>query len=323
MSPGEIWVVAEFRRDGLTRVSEQLVGAARDLAAHKELTPLAVLIGGEKSQAEELTRLAPHVLWVDNPALTPYEANRHVVALSKLIDSRGAPAAILAGASAAGLEFMPGLAARLRAAYLSSCTRLWWEGEQLAVRRAVFGGRVYEEFVVRTSPAVLTVRPGAFPRPEPLTSPGELESAKPGSTEFEGPKVTQTRSTTSGGRDLSEASRVVAGGRGLGSPENFQLIEQLAEALDASVGASRSVVDAGWRPHDEQVGKSGKTISPELYVACGISGAIHHVLGMNTAKVVVAINTDAEAPIFQSADFGVVGDANQVVPELIRELGRK
>ena len=119
---------------------------------------------------------------------------------------------------------------------------------------------------------------------------------------------------------MAEAVRVVAGGRGLGDADSFKLIEELASVLDAAVGASRAVVDSGWRPHDEQVGKSGKTISPELYIACGISGAIHHVLGMNTSKVIVAINSDPQALIFQNTDYGLVGDARQLIPRLTEEL---
>jgi electron transfer flavoprotein alpha subunit len=147
--------------------------------------------------------------------------------------------------------------------------------------------------------------------------PGTIEKLALEMAEQFGIVVTDRRSAVTMGKDLSEAARVVAGGRGMGAPENFKLIENLADVLDAAVGASRAVVDAGWRPHDEQVGKSGRTISPDLYIACGISGAIHHTLGMNTSKVVAAINSDPDALIFQHADFGLVGDALKILPELV------
>jgi electron transfer flavoprotein alpha subunit len=199
---------------------------------------------------------------------------------------------------------------------------LTWENDELVVRRPVFGGRVYEEVAIVSRPAVITVRPGSSSGAEQLPSPGRVETTDIDVPESLGLEVVGEKSTRSGIRDLTEARRVVAGGRGMGEANNFQLVEELADVLDSAVGASRSVVDAGMRPHDEQVGKSGKTISPELYVACGISGAIHHVLGMNASGVVVAINNDPDAPIFRHADFGLVGDALQVLPALTKELKR-
>jgi electron transfer flavoprotein alpha subunit len=316
----EIWVIAETRKGQLTRSGNQLLGAARKLAEEKNLGAAAVLIGGEQVHADELAQKVPLVLWIKGPGLEPYDAVRRLHAVWQLIESRGEPEAILANASASGLEFMPRLAVRSGVGYASYCMDAWWEGPDLAVRRPVYGGRAYEELVLSKKPALLTVRPGAFSIPENLANPGEIESLSidlPGDL---GLKLLERKSTSSGKKDLSEAVCVVAGGRGLGSPENFKLLEELAAVLDGAVGVSRAVVDSGWRPHDEQVGKSGKTISPGLYFACGISGAIHHVLGMNTAKVVVAINKDPEALIFKNADYGLVGDALEVIPALIEAL---
>ena len=290
----EIWVLCEIRDGQPTRTSKQMLNAASTLAAEKNLAPVEITLKGE-----------------------PYEATRHLAALGQLIESRGEPRAILAAAGANGLELMPRLAARLRAGYAGSVVNLRWEGDQLAARRPVYGGRAYEEVAFVRAPALVTVRPGA------LSAPGKLDTAETVAVDappIPGPVVVEQKATTATGKNVSEASRVVAGGRGMGEPDNFKLIEDLADALGAAVGASRAVVDAGWRPHDEQVGKSGKTICPELYIACGISGAIHHVLGMNTAKVVVAVNTDPEAPIFENADYGLVGDALQVVPALTQAL---
>jgi electron transfer flavoprotein alpha subunit len=291
MGSNEIWVLSETRDGELTRTAGQLQGAAKKLADQNDLAVMTLPIEGMP-----------------------------VDPLGELIETRGRPKAILATANSTGLELMPRLAARLKAGYASQCVDLWWEGDQLAARRPVYGGRVYEEIELLSAPALVTVRPGAFPSPDPLLRLDELQTIAVPDAGSGPMEETGRHSTTSGRQPLSEAVRVVAGGRGLGSADNFNLLEELAAALDAAVGASRAVVDAGWRPHDEQVGKSGRTISPELYIACGISGAIHHVLGMNTAKVVVAVNSDPQALIFQNADYGLVGDALQVLPALTARL---
>jgi electron transfer flavoprotein alpha subunit len=277
-------------------------------------------VGGEQVHADELALKVPLVYWFRGPGFEAYEAARYVHAIRQLIETRGCPAAIFAGAGSAGLEFMPRLAVRCGVGYASYCVEAWWEGSDLAVRRPVFGGKVYEELVLSKGPALLTIRPGAFSIPENLSTPGKIETIPINLPENVGLNVVERKSTSSGKKDLSEAVCVVAGGRGMGSPGNFELLEELAGVLDGAVGVSRAVVDSGWRPHDEQVGKSGKTISPGLYIACGISGAIHHVLGMNTSKVVVAINNDPNALIFENADYGLVGDALEVIPVLIRAL---
>jgi electron transfer flavoprotein alpha subunit len=293
----EIWVLIEIKDGQPTRTSRQIYAAAVALAKEKVLKLVAIELKGE-----------------------PYEAARHLAALGQLCESRGKPRAILASASADGLELMPRLTARLDGGYAGSAVSLRWEGDQLAARRPVFGGRAYEEVAIIRTPALVTVRPGALAA---AGEPGDMETVTVEAPPVPGPAVVEQKTTTSSAKNVSEAARVVAGGRGLGAKDNFKLIEELADALDAAVGASRAVVDAGWRPHDEQVGKSGKTVCPELYVACGISGAIHHVLGMNTSKVVVAINSDPDAPIFENADFGLVGDALQVLPALTKALKKE
>jgi electron transfer flavoprotein alpha subunit len=320
MTCNEIWVIAEIRKGTLTRSSHQLLGVARNLADERGYDAAAVLVGGGQAHADELARKAPLVYRLEGAGLEPYEAVRHLHAVWRLIETRGRPAAILASAGSAGLEFMPRLAVRCDSGYASFCVDVRWEGADLGVRRPVYGGKVYEELVFTQTPAILTVRAGAFAVPENLSTPGKIETISVDQPGNMGLDVVERKSTSSGRKDLSEAVCVVAGGRGMGSPENFKLLEELAGVLDGAVGVSRAVVDSGWRPHDEQVGKSGKTISPGLYIACGISGAIHHVLGMNTAKVVVAINKDPNALIFENADYGLAGDALEVIPALIEAL---
>jgi electron transfer flavoprotein alpha subunit len=316
----EIWAIADTRDGQLTRAAMQLVGAAQELARPKGLAAAAVLIGGDDGCARALAEIAPEVVHVEGEGLEPYEASRHLQALWQLQGERGLPTAILAPASSWGFELAPRLAARLKTGFAGSCVALRWGERGLVARRPVYGGKAYEEVELLMKPAIVTVRPGSFTSPKPLATAGHVE---PFGVEIDSagcPVIVDREVTATGGKLLTEAATVVAGGRGMGEEANFKLIENLAQALDGAVGASRSVVDAGWRPHDEQVGKSGQTVSPELYIAAGISGAIHHVLGMNTSKLVVAINKDPGALIFEHSDLGIVGDALEVLPELTETI---
>ncbi len=321
MANGEIWVVAEMRQGNVTRGTYQLIGAAKELASDKDNKVRVLMLGGEKRQVDELAKKAPQILWLHgDDSLEPYEVTVFMEALSRTINERGLPDVVMLNSSAMGLELTPRLAARFKAGYAGSCVGLWWENSQLAVKRPLYGGRVYEELVFQSDQAFVTVRPGVFPVPEDLDQAGQIEDVEIDGLRQDKVAVTDRQQTSIGKKELLEAACVVSGGRGLQSPENFAVLEELAGVLDAAVGCSRAVVDSGWRPHDEQVGKSGKTISPELYFACGISGAIHHILGMNTAKCVVAINKDPEAPIFEQADYGLVGDVLEVIPEMTKQL---
>jgi len=320
MANGEIWVVAELRQGCITRGTYQLLGAAWELAQTKGNEVRVLILGGEEQQVHELAQKAPQVLWLKSNALQTYEVTVFISALSESINECGRPHVVMLNSSAMGLELTPRLAAKFKAGYAGSCVGLWWEDSQLAVKRPLYGGRVYEELVFQSDMAFLTVRPGIFSIPDDLSQPGQIEDIEFGNLSQDKIVVTDCQKTSLGKKELLEASCVVSGGRGVQSPENFSVLEDLAGVLDAAVGCSRAVVDADWRPHDEQVGKSGKTISPELYFACGISGAIHHILGMNTAKCVVAINKDPEAPIFEQADYGLVGDLLEIIPEMTRQL---
>ena len=196
------------------------------------------------------------------------------------------------------------------------------EGGAIAVTRPRFAGKVFSKVAVQQKPAVLSVRPNVF-QPVENAKAGEVQplSVDLGSADF-GAVVREIKAAAGEKLDVSEAPIVISGGRGLQDPANFKLLEELAAAFGprAAVGASRAVVDAGWRPHGDQVGQTGKTVSPKLYVAVGISGAIQHLAGMKDSRVIVAINKDEEAPIFQVADYGIVGDLFKVVPELVEEL---
>lgn len=317
---GELWILAETRNGAPTRTTVQVVSAARRLAGEKSLPVLAVLAGGDRPAADAVARLAGRVLWLGQEALREYDAVALGAALEALVVSRGAPAAILAPASARTAEVLPRLAAACGVEYAGSCVGLRWEEGELAVRRPAYGGKVYEELVFGRAPAVIAVRPGAFEADPPPDVPGEVEEVVVDLPPPSGVAVVAREASAAGAVDLGDAGAIVAGGRGVGGA-SYRLIEELAASLGGAAAASRALVDAGERPHEQQVGKSGKTVSPELYFACGISGAIHHVLGMNTSKVIVAINSDPDAPIFRTADFGLVGDATRIIPELIAAIG--
>jgi electron transfer flavoprotein alpha subunit len=227
------------------------------------------------------------------------------------------PKVVLFPASAMGKDLAPRVAARLGVGLATDCTALAVEGGRLTARRPVFAGKAIQKVGFPKSPALVSLRPKAF---APVTNAGKTCRVEAMTVDFDPStfraRVKQMAASTGGKADLTESEIIVSGGRGLKGPENFKLIEELAEALGATVGASRAVVDAGWRPHSDQVGQTGKTVSPKLYVAVGISGAIQHLAGMSSSRCIVAINKDPDAPIFKVADYGLVGDLFEVVPAL-------
>jgi electron transfer flavoprotein alpha subunit len=312
----ELWVWIEHDGDRPKRVSLEALGKANELGSS-----VAVVLGhNTESIVLQVSRVASKVVVVNAPQLVRYNAETHTAVLVELLTQRR-PAALLMGATFNGRELAPRVAARLGAAYLADCLALISEEGRLTAKRAILGGKAYAwQRPVVGSLCVASIRPNAFSLPG-IHAPVPHEMA---SVEVPSPQAVtlEVRLGDVARPELTEAEVVVAGGRGLASPENFKLVEELADALGGAVGASRAVVDAGWRTHDDQVGKSGKTVSPRLYVALGISGAIHHVMGMDTAKVVVAINQDPAAPIFKDADYGLIGDVLQVVPALIARLKR-
>lgn len=315
MTSTSLWVWVEHDQGRPRRVSLEVLGKAKALGAQA----VAVVLGDNTAEvAQQVARLSDRVITVDDPALARYEAGSHAEALVELV-RHSRPAALLSGATFNGRELLPRVAARLRGAFFGDCTDLALDESELLAQRALYGGKAYAWLrPVDDAIAVITVRPNAFELPQ-IGEPAPIEPARVSLSPTR-LRVLEVRRGESARPELSEADVVVAGGRGLASPEGFRLVEQLADALGGAVGASRAVVDAGWRGHEDQVGKSGKTVSPKLYVALGISGAIHHVMGMDTAKAVVAINKEPGAPIFKSADYGLVGDVHQVVPALIERL---
>lgn len=328
-----IVVVCEARGDDYRPASYELLAQARRLVAGVGGEVVAVTAGDEAALRQRLEGLAHRVVAVTGDGLAPYSADAWVEALSTFLrggTSGGSAAAdaptfrprlVLFGESTRSRELLPRVAARMGTWAVTNAVDLTADGADLAIRRPVMGGKAYAVLAVGEGPVLAAFRPHSFGADAPagLVTTAEEMLAPPVA-----PRVTllATEAGAAGRVDLTEANVVVSGGRGMKGPDNFHLLEELADALEGAVGYSRAVVDAGQAEHADQVGKSGKTVSPTLYVAAGISGAIHHIMGMDTAKVVVAINTDPSAPIFGYADYGVVGDALQVLPALTEEIRR-
>lgn len=242
-------------------------------------------------------------------------------AISKFAKNNGYGIILLA-ATSFGKEIAPTLAVKNDSAIITDCTEFVFEGNSVSFKRPAYAGKCYTFVKSETENIVVSIRPNVFKAVENNndTAIEKISSDSLGINEGDFGAHVSDVSVASGKLDVAEADIIVSGGRGLRGPENFNLIEDLASVLGAATGASRAVVDAGWRPHGDQVGQTGKTVSPSLYIACGISGAIQHLAGMSSSKFIVAINKDKDAPIFQVADYGIVGDVFEVLPVLTEEI---
>jgi electron transfer flavoprotein alpha subunit len=312
-----VWIVAEVRDGAYRKVSFEIASAARKLADELGDEVCAVLCGsGIEGKAAELGKYGVDKVYVaDNAALEPYTTDAHATAVAKIVKEKG-PAILLLAASVQGKDLAARLVGKLATGLATDCTGLKIEGGKLVAVRPMYAGKCFGEVAFEAAPAMASLRPNVFPI---------VENAKAGAVEKFDPaldagqiktKVAEIAKDASGKIELTEANIIVSGGRGMKGPEGYSILEDLAKVLGAAVGASRAAVDAGWRPATDQVGQTGKTVSPNLYIACGISGAIQHLAGMSSSKFIVAINKDPEAPIFQRADYGIVDDLFKVVPEV-------
>lgn len=316
----KIIAFAEERGGRFKKSSWETVQAAAGIAKSLGAEFSALAIGnGVALSAGELGRFgAQRVIAVDDPSLANHSNTAFASVIAAVAKSEGA-AMVFLPASQMGKDLAPRVAVKLEAGLASDCIALRVDSGDVIATRPVYAGKALLEVKVTTPVKVFTLRPNVFTATA-VEGTALIEKRSAGLAPGDFAAVVQEVRVATGRPDVTEADIIVSGGRGFKGPEHFALIESLAEVLGAGVGASRAVVDAGWRPHDEQVGQTGKTVSPTLYIACGISGAVQHLAGMSSSKYIVAINKDKDAPIFQIADYGIVGDVFEILPALTAEL---
>lgn len=317
----KIVVFAEQRDNKFKKSSFESIRAAKGVADQLGAECVALVIGsGIESMASLVGGYgASRVLVVDDPGLTQHSNTAFGKIIVDVAAKEGARCVVLP-ASQMGKDLAPRVAIKLQAGLASDCVALKVEGGDIVATRPVYAGKALIDVRVKTATKVFTLRPNVFTAGVASGAGVKVEKVNVALSADDFGSVVKEVKVASGRPDVTEADIIVSGGRGLKGPENFHLIEALADVLGAGVGASRAVVDAGWRPHDEQVGQTGKTVSPTMYVACGISGAVQHLAGMSSSKYIVAINKDKDAPIFQVADYGIVGDVFEILPELTSQL---
>lgn len=312
-----VFLITE-QRDGVFRkVSYEAASEGRRLADALNTDLTAVVLGaGVENIAGELEKYGTDkILAADDPSLSEYTTDAYTNVLSEIIKSQD-PALVIMGASIDGKDLSTRLAARLDTGLAMDCTAISVENGELLFTRPVFGGKALADVKIKGKPQIVAIRPNVMSITEtPKTAPVEKLAVQAGEI-----KTTVIEKNLDAGDkiELTEADIIVSGGRGTGG--DFAVVEELASLLGAAVGASRTVVDEKWRPQSDQVGQTGKTVSPNLYIACGISGAIQHLAGMSGSKNIVAINKDPDAAVFSKADFGIVGDLFEVVPAIIEEV---
>ena len=334
-----VYVFAQQVDNEISGIAYELLGKGKELAAKLNEEVTAVLIGHDvKGLADKLAEYgADKVIVVDDPELKEYRTEPYAHALSSVINEFK-PEIVLVGATAIGRDLGPTVSARVATGLTADCTVLeigdfplvaipGKEAEQkhnqLLMTRPAFGGNTIATIACPDNrPQMATVRPGVMQKIEPIVgAKANVIEFNPGFTPNDRyVEIKEIVKAVSDTVDIMDAKILVSGGRGVGSPENFKILEDLAEALGGTVSCSRAVVDSGWKPRDLQVGQTGKTVRPNLYIACGISGAIQHTAGMEESDIIIAINKDEDAPIFSVADYGIVGDLNKIVPQLTEAI---
>ncbi len=320
----KVLAVAEQRDGKFGSGAHEVVSVAARLAQDLGSTAQGVVLAGTgvSLDASSLGSFgADKIVVIEDDALADYNPEAWVSTLENLI-REGEYRVVVFSATTLGKDLAPRIAARLDVPLASDVTEVDISDGMVSVTRPVFSGKAFAHLEIDASPALISIRPNVFPSVESVAE-GEVTTVTPDINVSDlRIRVLERERSSDGVVDVSEASVIVSGGRGMKAPENWSLLESLREVLgaDAALGASRAVVDAGWRPHGEQVGQTGKTVAPSLYIAVGISGAVQHLAGMRTAKTIVAINRDADAPIFGVADYGIVGDLFEVLPRLTDEI---
>lgn len=312
-----VLVIAEQIEGAFRKVTFEALSVGRQIADQLGGQLQAVVMGSQiESAAAQLGQYgAAGILVAEDPGLAEYTGDAYIQVAADAIQ-KTAPLLVILGATTQGKELAARLSARLDAALATDCIALKAESERIVATRSIYGGKILADVELAGEPVIATIRPNTFPA---------VESAAAGAVEKLDVAIVDVRTQVLGKQletgkvELTEADVVVSGGRGMGGSD-YSIIEALASTVGGAVGASRSAVDEGWRSPSDQVGQTGKTVSPNLYIACGISGAIQHLAGMSSSKVIVAVNKDPEAPIFTKADYGIVGDLFEVVPALNEEI---
>lgn len=307
-------VVLEVSTSGLKRSSLEAIGAAYSISDGSEV--MGIVFGSHQAVSDVAGKYGlSQCLVVEGNEWSSQRSSMLAAAIAEAAQKVDANAVIFA-ANAFGKAVAPRVAVRLEAGMLADCVDISVVEGRVQARRPVYSGKATVAIAATTAKSVLTLRPNVFTAKEQTSLSVNIQTFQPSTTNSVRTSVVTGHTANEGSLDVAEADIVVSGGRGLKGPENFHIIENLAKSLGAAVGASRAVVDAGWRPHREQVGQTGKTVSPTMYVACGISGAVQHLAGMSSSKVIVAVNKDKDAPIFTVADYGIIGDVFEVLPKL-------
>jgi len=326
--PDGVWVFAEQRGGVLAPVTAELLGEGRRLAEALQVPVAAVLFGEKVAHlSPDLLAAGAHKVYLaEHPRLRDFLEESYAAALTELA-RQFRPEIILAGATYTGRAFIPRVAAALKTGLTADCTAfaIDLEPRLLLQTRPAFGGNIMATIITpRTFPQMATARPGVF-KPRPPAGSPDGEVIRMATAFLDAPSRSRFVATVEEIKErvpLGAAEVIVAGGRGLKEGKNFRLLEELADLLGAAVGATRAAVDAGWIPYAHQIGQTGKTVGPRIYLACGISGAAQHLVGMQSSDFIVAINKDPKAPIFQVADVGLVGDLFEIIPALIQEIKR-
>lgn len=320
-----VYVIAEQRDGKIMKVSYELIGKARELADDLGQEVVAVLMGsGVEAVAGDLAKAgADKVVVVDDPMLAEYVTEPYTKAVTAVIKAQD-PEIVIFGASSIGRDLAPRVSARIHTGLTADCTKLEIDPETklLNMTRPAFGGNIMATIICANHrPQMATVRPGVMQALADCDKVGTVEKFDVEFTaEDMNVEICEVVKTEKKSVDITEAKILVSGGRGLGGPEGFEPLKELAKVLGGEVSSSRAAVDAGWIDRDRQVGQTGKTVRPDLYIACGISGAIQHAAGMEESEFIVAINKEESAPIFNICDLGIVGDLNKIVPKLTEAL---
>lgn len=316
----DIFVFVEFKDGSVRKVSLELLTKGKEIAEKTGSRLYAGIIGSKvKDVVETVKGFADKVIVVDNESLKDYRSDTYVSVIEQLL-KKYKPFMVFGGSTVTGKDLFPRLAARLNVPIISDAVGIVYDGDRLKIKKPLYGGKVISWLAFKdgVSPMV-TFRPNSFSVESRSLNGEVVEETIDVAMD---PKFAVLSKDKGSAKkiDLQEADFIICGGRGMKEPEHFQVLEEIADIMGGRVGASRAVVDSKWRDYDDQVGKSGKTVSPKLYIGCGVSGALHHTMGMDTSKVIVAVNKDPNAPIFSYADYGIVDDLFNILPVLKEEL---